>query len=63
MNNENKKLSQYRKRKIERKNNTDNNVKLLLNKIKTAEKNKNIDKIKQLETLLVNIKYAMILRN
>ena len=33
-------------------------MKLLLNKIKLEKKNKNFDKIKQLEILLVNIKYA-----
>ena len=33
-------------------------MKLLLNKIKTEKKNKNLDKIKQLEIELVNIKYA-----
>ena len=35
-------------------------MKLILNKIKTEKKkkNKNLDKTKQLEILLVNIKYA-----
>ena len=59
-NNENKKLSRNRKRRIERKNKIDDNMKLLLNEIKSEKKkkNKNLDKIKQLETLLINIKYA-----
>ena len=60
INNDNKKLSRNRKRRIERKSKIDNNMKLLLNKIKTEKKKriKNLDKIKQLEILLVNIKYA-----
>ena len=60
INNENKKLSRIRKRRTERKSKIDNNMKLLLNKIKTKKKkkNKNLDKIKQLEILLVNINYA-----
>ena len=58
--NENKKLSRNRKRRIERKNKLNDDVKLLINKIKSEKKkkNKNLDKIKQLEILLVNIKYA-----
>ena len=38
----------------------DDNAKLLLNKIKfeKKKKNKNLDKIKQLEILLVRVKYA-----
>ena len=60
INNENKKLSRNTKRRIERKSKIDNNMKLLINKIKTEKKkkNKNLDKIKQLEILLVNFKYA-----
>ena len=60
MNNENKKLSRNRKRRIQRKNKIDENMKLLLNKIKSEKRkrNKDLDKIKQLEILLVNIKYA-----
>ena len=60
MNNENKKLSRNRKRRIEQKNKMDNNMKLLLNKTKSEKRkrNKNLDKIKQLEKLLVNNKYA-----
>ena len=59
MNNENKNLSRNRKRRIERKSKIDNNMKLLLNKIKTEKKKKqDFDKIKQLEILLVNNKYA-----
>ena len=47
INNENKKLSRNRKRRIERKSKIDNNMKLLLNKIKTEKKKriKNLDKI------------------
>ena len=58
--NENKKLSRNRKRRIDRKNKLIDDMKLLLNRIKSEKqkKNKNIDKIKQLEILLVNIKYA-----
>ena len=60
INNENNKLSRNRKRRIERKNKINNDMKLLLNKIKSEKKKKNKDfgKIKQLEILLVNIKYA-----
>ena len=58
--NENKKLSRNRRRRIERKSKIDDDMKLLLNKIKSEKKkkNKNLDKIKQLEILLVRIKYA-----
>ena len=58
-NNENKKLSRNRKRRIERKNKINDHMKLLLNKIKSEKKNKNKnnDKIKQSEILLVRIKY------
>ena len=56
--NENKKLSRNRKKRIERKSKLNDDLKLLINKNKTAKKNRNINKIKQLETLLVNIKYA-----
>ena len=60
INNETKKLSRNRKRRIERKNKLNDNMKLLLNKIKSEKRkrNKNLDKIKELEILLVNIKYA-----
>ena len=60
INNETKKLSRNRKRRINRKNKISNDMKLILNKIKSEKKkkNKNLDKIKQLEILLVNIKYA-----
>ena len=40
MHNENKKLSRNRKRRIEQKNKIDDNIKLLLNKIKTEKKEK-----------------------
>ena len=58
--NENKKLSRNRKRRITGKLNMSNDMKLLINKIKyeKKEKNKNLDKIKNLEKLLVQIKYA-----
>ena len=58
--NENKKLSRNTKRSIDRKNKMNDDMKLLLNKIKSEEKkkNKNLDKIKQLEILLVRIEYA-----
>ena len=60
INNENKKLSRNRKRRIERKSKLNDDMKLLLNKIKSEKKkkNKDFDKIKHLEILLVNIKYA-----
>ena len=56
--NENKKLSRNRKRRIERKSKINDNLKILINKIKTEKKKKNLDKIKQLEIQLVNIKDA-----
>ena len=58
--NENKKLSRNRKRRINRRNKINDDMKLLLNKIKSEKKkkNKNYDKIKQVEILLVGIKYA-----
>ena len=58
--NENKKLSRSRKRRIDRRNKINNDMKLILNKIKSEKKkkNKNIDKIKELENLLVRIKNA-----
>ena len=58
--NETKKLSRNRKRRIDRKNKINDDMKLLLNKIKSEEKKKykNLDKIKQLKFLLVRIKYA-----
>ena len=55
--NENKKLSRNRKKRIERKSKINDNMKLLLNKIK-SEKKKKLDKIKQLEIDLVKIKYS-----
>ena len=58
--NENKKLSRNRKRRIDRKTKLNDDMKLLLNKIKSEKKkkNKDFDKIKQIEILLVNINYA-----
>ena len=56
--NENKKLSRNRKKRIERKSKIHDNMKSLLNKNKSEKKKKNLDKIKQLEIELVNIKYA-----
>ena len=60
INNEKKKLSRNRKRRIKRKSKMNDDMKLLLNKIKSEKKtkNKNLDKIKQLEILLVINKYA-----
>ena len=60
INNETKKLSRNRKRRIARKLNMSDNMKSILNKIKSEKKNKNknLDKIKQLEIILVNIKDA-----
>ena len=60
INYETKKLSRNRKRRIERKNKINDGMKLLLNKIKSEKRkrNKKFDKIKQLEILLVRIKYA-----
>ena len=60
INNDNKKLSRKRKRRIERNINLNDEMKLKLNKSKSEKRKriKNLDEIKQLETLLVNIKYA-----
>ena len=60
MNNDKKKLSRNRKRRIEQRNRMNDDIKLLINKIKTKKKkrSKNDEKIKQLEILLVRIKYA-----
>ena len=60
INNETKKISRNRRRRIERKNKISNDMNLLLNKIKSEKKKKSKDfnKIKQLEILLVRIKYA-----
>ena len=51
--NENKMLSRSRKRRIERKNKMNKDMKIFINKIKTEKKEKNIDKIEELETLFV----------
>ena len=58
--NENKKLSRNRKKRIDRRNKINDDMKLLLNKIKSEKKKKyrNIEKIEQIETLLVRIKYV-----
>ena len=60
LNNENKNLSRNRKRRINLKNKLNDDMILLLNKIKSEKRkrNKDLDKIKQLEVLLINIKYA-----
>ena len=60
LDNEKRKLSRNRKRRIERKTKKDDNIKFLLKKIKTEKKkkNKNFDKIKKLEIELVKIKNA-----
>ena len=58
--NENRKLSSNRKRLIGRRNKINDDINLLLNKIKSEKKKKNkiVDKIKEIEVLLVKIKYA-----
>ena len=56
--NENKRLSRNRKRRIDRRIKFNNDMKLLINKIETEKKKKNLNKVKQLEKLLVQIKYA-----
>ena len=58
--NENKMLSRNTNRRIERKNKMNNDMKLLLKEINSEKKkkNKNFNKTKQLENLLVRIKYA-----
>ena len=60
LNNENKKLSRNRKRRIERRNITNDDIKLILNKTKSEKKKKYkiFHKNKQLEILLVRFKYA-----
>ena len=60
INNVNEKISQNRKRRIERKIEMDDKKKLILNKRKTEreKKNKIIDKIEQLENGMIKIKYA-----
>ena len=60
MNNQNKKLSRNRKRRIVRKIKMDDEMRLLLykNKKESKKKEKNIIKIRELETDLVKIKYA-----
>ena len=58
--NENKNLSRTRKRRIKRRNKTNDDMNLLLSKIRYEKKtkNKNLDKFRQLKILLVRIKYA-----
>ena len=58
MNNENKKLSRNRIRRIEQKNKMDDKMKLLLKEIRSEKKKKILDKIKHLEILIVQTKYA-----
>ena len=60
MNNENKKLSRNREKRIDRKIKMDDKIKLLFKKIYSGNKRKikNIDKMKHLEIELVKIKYA-----
>ena len=57
--NKNKKLSGNRNRRITRKFNMDNNMKLLLEKVKSEKKKKKINdnKIKKLEIELIKIKH------
>ena len=58
--NENKKPSRNRKRSIERRNRMNDDIKIIISKIKFQNKKKYkiFDKIKQIEILLVRIKYA-----
>ena len=56
-NNENRKLSRNKNRRIIRKIKTDDNMESFSNKIKT-EKNENFDKIKEFEIDVVKIEYA-----
>ena len=58
MNNENKNLSPSRKRRFERKHKMSDDMKVLLIKIKSEKKKKNLDKIKHFEILLGKTKYA-----
>ena len=60
MNNENRKLSRIKKRRIARRIELDDKMKALLNKIKTERKkrNKHNEKIKFLEIEMVKIKYS-----
>ena len=57
MNNENNKLSRNRKKRIDRRSKINNDMKLLINKIRSEKKkkNRNVHKIKELEILLVRI--------
>ena len=59
--NENEELSRNRKRRNERRMKLDGKMKSILNTIKTEkkEKNKNLDKVKQLEIELVKLTYAI----
>ena len=59
-NNENKKLSRNRKRRIQRRSHIDGNMKIILNKIESEKKKKkkNLNKIKDLEIELVKIEYV-----
>ena len=65
MNNENKKISKNRGRRIQRKIKMDSNIKLLLNRVKTEKKKKikKFDKMKELEIELVKKNMALILKN
>ena len=65
LDNENRKLSRNTKRRIDRRNKINNDMKLILNKIKSEKKkqNKSLDKIKPLEILLVRINTQTILKN
>ena len=60
MDNENIKLSRNRKKRIEQKNRISDEMKLLLNNFKSEKKkkNKNLDKIKQLKIILLNINFS-----
>ena len=58
MNNENKKISRKRERRMGRKIKMNDKMKITLNKIIYEKKKKNIKKIKELEIELVKIKYG-----
>ena len=59
MNNENKKSSRNRKKMIERKFQMDEKMQSLLSKIKAEnKKNRNLDKIENLDFELLEIKYV-----
>ena len=58
VNNENRNLTRSRKRGIERRRRVDDKMKSLIDKIKTEKKNKNCHTKRELEIILVKIKYV-----